>query len=87
MSMSSQTARFAAAAALAAALVASPAAAAPPPSPLARGWQQLVDLLGRQGLGLDPNGWKLRSRSQPRGADGASGAVRTAVARSVAAPR
>lgn len=87
MSMSPNTARFAAVA-LAAALLATPAAraAAPQPSPLVRGWQQLVHLLGSQGLGLDPNGWKNLSRSLPRGVDSTSGAARTALVRSFAGP-
>jgi hypothetical protein len=53
----------AAAVALAAALLAAPAQAAGHTghaSVLAAGWQRLVRLIGHEGLGLDPNGYKAR---------------------------
>jgi hypothetical protein len=89
MTMSPKTARLSVAAVtLAAALLAAPAAqASARPSPLAQGWERLVRLVAGQGLGLDPNGWKLRSWSVPRGVETPSGGARTAIARSDVRPR
>jgi len=58
--MPRKTIRFAAAAlALTAALCVAPAAhAAGLPGSFAEGWRRLVHLIGAEGMGLDPNGFK-----------------------------
>ncbi len=88
MSMSSKTVRSAAAVALAAALFAAPAAqAASPASPLARGWQQLIRLIAPEGLGLDPNGYKLHLSTSSGGAPAVSATLRRTAAGSAARRR
>jgi hypothetical protein len=82
MSLSPKIARRSAALALAAALLAAPAARATgPSSPFARGWQGLVRLIAREGLGLDPNGTRRASTTPPLPPRG--GASVAAVARAV----
>ena len=72
----------AAAVALAAALLAAPAQAAShhgQVSVLAAGWQRLVRLIGHEGAGLDPNGYKAR----PINTAGTAGAAAATTPRTV----
>jgi hypothetical protein len=77
MKMSPQAVRLAAAAvALAATLSIPPAAhAIDLPSPLAGVWGRLVRLVGAEGLGIDPNGFKGRVVTAGPGATTAAAGV------------
>ncbi len=89
MKMSTRTVRISAGAlALAATLSIAPAAnAAGLSAPWVEAWRRLVRLVANEGVGVDPNGFRVKSVSSSPGGTAAAAAPQVATAAATSRPR